>query len=112
MRIYHLAYRDVWAEAQATGVYRGREEDRADGFLHFSNAAQIVVSAAKHKPGAPDLILLAVEEKSLGEALVWEESRGGKLFPHLYGDLPVAHVVSADPLPVGSDGLHVFPEMS
>ncbi len=111
MRIYHLAYQDAWDAAQGSGVYRGRDADRADGFLHFSNATQIVESAAKHKAGAPDLVLLGVDEETLGEALVWEESRGGKLFPHLYGELAVEHVVSADPLPVGDDCLHVFPEM-
>lgn len=109
--IYHLAKTEIWAAAQEDGVYRGSEADRADGFLHFSTADQIAESAARHRAGEPDLILLAVDEADLGDALVWEKSRGGKLFPHLYGDLAVAAVARADPLPLGPDGLHVFPDL-
>lgn len=109
--IYHLAKQSAWAAARASGTYRGTEADRADGFLHFSKAGQIAESARKHRAGEADLVLLQVAEDSLGDALVWEESRGGQLFPHLYGDLDVAAVLSARPLPLDGDGLHVFPEL-
>lgn len=107
--IYHLARRAAFEAAQKTGVYTGRDEDRADGFLHLSTATQIVASAEKHQAGVPDLILLAVDETRLSDALKWEVSRGGALFPHLYGDLPMNAVVSATPLPLDQNGRHVFP---
>ncbi|MGE4220289.1 MAG: DUF952 domain-containing protein [Alphaproteobacteria bacterium] len=109
--IYHLAKQPAWAEAQADGVYRGRPADRADGFLHFSTAVQIADSAAIHRAGEPDLVLLAVPADGLGAALRWEPSRSGKLFPHLYGELPLAQIAWAKPLPLGTDGRHVFPPL-
>src|SRR3546814_8746060 len=107
--INHLARKSAWEEAARTGVYAGAAADRADGFLHFSTSAQVVESAARHRAGEADLVLLAVDPTALGAALRWEASRGGKLLPHLYGDLPVAAVVWSRPLPLGPDGRHVFP---
>lgn len=109
--IYHLARKASWEEATAHGVYTGTPEDRADGFLHFSTAAQIVVSAAKHRAGEKDIILVAVAPDVLGDALKWEPSRGGDLFPHLYGELSMDHVAWSAPLPLGEDGVHRFPEL-
>ena len=109
--IYHLAKQAAWAEAEAAGTYRGRPADRADGFLHFSTAAQIADSAAINRAGEADLILLAVPADGLGAALRWEPSRSGKLFPHLYGDLPLAQIAWARPLPLGPDGRHDFPPL-
>lgn len=109
--IYHLARAPAWQAAQADGVYVGTPEDRADGFIHFSTAAQVAVSAAKYRAGEPDLILLGVDPAALGAALRWEPSRGGDLFPHLYGMLPVAHVTLALPLPLdAASGHHLFPD--
>jgi len=110
--IYHLARERAWQEAGRTGTYQGAPEDRSDGFLHFSTAGQIVESAARHKAGQPDLVLLAVDADLLGAALRWETSRGGALFPHLYGDLPVNAVLWAKPLPLGPDGAHRFPPLA
>ncbi|MEM7203213.1 MAG: DUF952 domain-containing protein [Planctomycetota bacterium] len=110
--IYHLARQAEWDAASKVGVYRGSADDTADGFLHFSTAAQIVESAARHRAGERGLLLLRARTAELGEALRWEPSRGGALFPHLYGALPVAAVVSVDPLPVGEDGRHVFPDLT
>lgn len=109
--IYHLAKQSEWDAARECGTYRGSDADRADGFLHFSKAGQIVESARKHRAGEPDLVLLKVDDDQLGEELVWEESRGGKLFPHLYGSLPVGAVLTAIPLSLDGEGLHVFPEL-
>ena len=108
--IFHVCRADEWAAAQAAGVYGGSSQDRADGFIHFSGAAQLVASVAKHRAGQAGLVLLAVDPAALGAALKWEPSRGGQLFPHLYGALPLAAVRSARPLPLGADGRHVFPE--
>ena len=95
--------------AEESGTYRGSEQDRADGFLHFSTAEQIVESARRHRAGEADLLLLRVKAEPLGEALRWEESRGGALFPHLYGDLDASAVDRVDELRLGDDGEHVFP---
>jgi uncharacterized protein (DUF952 family) len=111
-RIYHMCRHDEWQAAQRGGVYRGSSQDAADGFIHFSTAAQIVESAARHRAGQDDLVLLAVDARKLGAALRWETSRGGRLFPHLYGPLPLAAVIEALPLPLGADGRHVFPPLA
>lgn len=110
--IYTLVRTADWAEAEAAGEYRGSADDRRDGFLHFSDAAQVRASAAKHRAGVPDLLLVAVDPDRLGEALRWEPASGGRrpgLFPHLYGTLPVASVTGVTPLPLAPDGLHRFP---
>lgn len=107
--IFHMCKQEDWQAAQSSGLYAGSGDDVRDGFLHFSTAEQVAESAAKHRSGVRDLLLLAVNPDALGEALKWEPSRGGQLFPHLYGSLDVTKVVSAEPLPLGEDGLHVFP---
>ncbi len=107
--IFHMCRKEEWEAAQASGSYPGSSQDQADGFIHFSTRDQIVESAAKHRAGQNGLLLLTVDPDVLGEALKWEESRAGALFPHLYGDLPVAAVIAADPLPLSSNGKHVFP---
>jgi uncharacterized protein (DUF952 family) len=107
--IFHMCRADEWAAAQASGSYQGSSQDTADGFIHFSTAAQVRESAAKHRAGQDGLMLLTVDPGRLGEALKWEPSRGGQLFPHLYSALPVRAVLRADPLALGADGLHVFP---
>ena len=85
------------------------EIDLHDGFIHFSTAAQVAETAAKHFAGKPDLVLLRVDTASLGDRLKWEPSRGAKLFPHLYGDLDLKAVTQVDPIPLGPDGRHEFP---
>ena len=110
--IYTMVHGADWAEATTAGAYAGSADDRRDGFLHFSTAAQLRASAAKHRKGQAGLVLVKVESARLGEALVWEPAKGGSrpgLFPHLYGTLPIPLVTSADPLPLGPDGLHIFP---
>ncbi len=109
--IYHLCRRKDWQAAEAAGAYAGAVEDRADGFLHFSTAGQIVESARRHRAGEPDLMLLTVDAADLGPALRWEASRDGALFPHLYADLPLAAVRRATALPLDAAGRHVFPAL-
>ncbi len=108
--IYHMCRADEWRDALPSRRYPGSSQDREDGFIHFSTAEQVRESAAKHRAGQGGLLLLSVDAASLGDALKWEESRGGALFPHLYGELPVEAAVRVDPLPLGEDGLHVFPD--
>lgn len=105
--IYKILTAGQWRAFQADGLFSGAPVDRADGYIHFSTAAQVVETAAKHFAGQDGLTLAAVEAEGL-TALKWEPSRGGALFPHLYADLPLARVLRADPLPLGPDGRHDF----
>ena len=108
MIVYKIVATEEWAEADAAGVFNGASVDRADGFIHFSTAGQAPETAAKWFAGRSDLTLAAVDAEALGESLRWEPSRGGALFPHLYGPLPMSAVVWSRPLPLGPDGAHVF----
>ena len=108
--IYHICRQDAWDEALRLGQYTGSADDRRDGFIHFSSGAQVVESADRHHRDKSGMVLLGADPALLGPALRWEESRGGALFPHLYGDLPVAAVVLAQPLPLDPQtGKHCFP---
>jgi uncharacterized protein (DUF952 family) len=109
--IYKICPRALWQEAERDGVFRGAPVDRADGYIHFSTAEQVRETAAKHFAGQDDLLLVAVEAAALGAALKWEPSRGGALFPHLYGELPLRCVRSIESLGLGPDGAHQFPPM-
>ena len=110
--LYKICPAPLWREAERTGVFRGSEVDRRDGFVHFSSAAQVAETAAKHFAGQGDLLLVRVDATPLGNRLKWEPSRGGALFPHLYGDLDLTLVTRVDPLPLGPDGRHVFPPLN
>ena len=109
--IYKICERALWREAERDGVFRGAPVDLADGYIHFSTADQVGETAARHFAGQQELVLVAVEVAALGPALKWEPSRGGALFPHLYGDLPLALVAWVRPLPLGADGRHAFPPL-
>jgi uncharacterized protein (DUF952 family) len=101
-RIFKVVSRQLWADAEQAGVFRGAPIDLQDGFIHFSAANQVVETVAKHFSGQDDLLLVEVDAERLGEALKWEASRGGDLFPHLYGDMPLDSVLSVVDLPLGS----------
>jgi uncharacterized protein (DUF952 family) len=109
--IYHMCPAETWQDAVRAGTYRGTADDRRDGFIHFSTAEQIVESARRHRAGQAGLLLIAVESARLGQRLKWEKSRGGALFPHLYGPLDPAEIASARPLPLGLDEEHAFPPL-
>jgi uncharacterized protein (DUF952 family) len=108
MVVYKIVAAEEWREAERAGVFIGAAVDRADGFIHFSTAGQAPDTAAKWFAGRNDLILAAVDAQALGGALRWEPSRGGALFPHLYGPLPMSAVVWSRRLELGADGRHVF----
>jgi uncharacterized protein (DUF952 family) len=108
--LYHMARRADWAQAEAEGFYSGSSDDTRDGFMHFSTAAQVAESARRHRAGQADLVLIVVAEDGVGPWR-WESARGGDLFPHLYATLPVAAAVGVHDLPLGDDGLHVFPPL-
>jgi uncharacterized protein (DUF952 family) len=106
--IYKICDAAAWQAAERLGEFAGAPVDLADGYIHFSAADQVEETAAKHFAGRHDLVLVAVAADALGPALKWEPSRGGALFPHLYGKLPLRAVRWAKPLPLGPDGRHVF----
>jgi uncharacterized protein (DUF952 family) len=109
--IYKIAPRSLWSEAETAGVFRGAAIDLADGFIHFSTAGQVRETVAKHFAGRDDLLLIAVDGTVLGDALKYEVSRGGALFPHLYAPLELSAVRWVKLLPIGPDGLHQFPAL-
>jgi len=110
--IFHMCQKSLWDDAHAAGFYEGGALDRQDGFIHFSTAEQVRETAARHLTGVSGLLLIKVAPESLGDALKWEESRDKLLFPHLYGRLSVKDVISATELPLGTDGAHIFPDLS
>lgn len=107
--IYKILRSDEWAALQAQGETKGAPIDVADGYVHFSTAEQVRETAAKHFADVDGLMLLAYDESTLSGDLRWEPSRGGALFPHLYGSLRLSDMVWAKPLPLRASG-HAFPD--
>ena len=110
--IFKIVSQAEWTEAEQAGSFEGAAIDLQDGYIHFSTAEQAVQTAALHFKGQDGLLLVAVSTDVLGEELVFEPSRGGDLFPHLYGKLNPADIAWAKPLPLGEDGKHIFPDMA
>ncbi|MBV9950173.1 MAG: DUF952 domain-containing protein [Myxococcales bacterium] len=88
--VYKICSAEDWTRAERDGVYRGSEVDQRDGFIHLSTGPQLPETLRRHFEGQRDLVLVAFEPRDLGEGLRWEPSRGGELFPHFYGALPVS----------------------
>lgn len=109
--IYKIVPDVLWREAEKSGVFEGAPIDRQDGFIHFSLVDQVEETAARHFAGQEGLLIAAVDAAALGDSLKFEPSRGGALFPHLYGKLDRAKVKWVRPLPLGKDGLHKFPKL-
>jgi uncharacterized protein (DUF952 family) len=108
--IYKLVPAQIWAQAEESGRFAGLPVDLQDGFIHFSTGSQLRETAEKHFKGQRDLLLVAVDPRRLGAELRWEPSRGGALFPHLYGDLAMDSVIFATEIGLSEDGRHAFPE--
>jgi uncharacterized protein (DUF952 family) len=104
--IYKIVPEPLWRSAEATGQFGGAPVDLSDGYIHFSTANQVQETADKHFAGQAGLLLVAFDDADLGPALKWEPSRGGQLFPHLYGPLPTHLARSVEPMPLGVDGRH------
>lgn len=109
--IFKICPEPLWREAEAAGIFKGAPIDIIDGYLHFSTAQQVRETASRHFAGQHDLLLVAIDGDRLGDDLRYEPSRGGDLFPHLYAALPLSAVLWVTPLPLGEDGLHVFPDL-
>jgi uncharacterized protein (DUF952 family) len=108
LRVYKILPRAEWAAAHEAGRFSGSGVDLADRYIHFSTAAQAQETARRHFAGQADLVVLEVEADDLGEALRWEPSRGGDLFPHLYGPLDARQVRYVTEAPLGPDGTPVL----
>lgn len=99
--VYKICPAAEWRAAERAGVFAGSAADVQDGFIHFSTEEQVPGTLERHFSGVPDLLLIAVNAAALGVSLKWEPSRGGALFPHLYGALPLSAVLWAKPLANG-----------
>ncbi|MGA1180764.1 MAG: DUF952 domain-containing protein [Marivivens sp.] len=111
MLIYKIFRASEWAILKAEGATAGAPIDVADGYVHFSTAAQAAETAAKHFAGEEGLVLLALESDTLAPDLKWEPSRGGQLFPHLYRELRLTDILWDAPLPL-VNGAHQFPDLT
>lgn len=108
--VFKIAEAAAWAEAKAVGRYDGSPLDRADGYIHMSAPDQLAETARKHFAGQADLVLVTLDTDELGDVR-WEPSRGGALFPHLYGPLDPALAVAERPFSVSADGACDLPEL-
>jgi uncharacterized protein (DUF952 family) len=108
--IYKIATEAIYAPARGAASFPGMPIDAKDGYVHLSTATQLAETLRLHFAGQSSLVLLAVRSTDLGDKLVWEPSRGGALFPHYYGDLPLSAVAWEAPLSVAADGSCALPE--
>ena len=109
--IYKICEHKQWSDAERESVFPGSAVDYADGYIHFSTAAQVAATAGKHFAGMTGLVIVAVDAEALGPMLKWEPSRGGAVFPHLYGPLPLAAVRWVKPIRLDDDGRHILPAL-
>ena len=109
--VFKLVDRASWQAAAPSGAFAGSAVDVRDGFIHFSTAEQVRETAARYFAGQSDLLLVAVATDPLGDALKWEPSRGGALFPHLYAPLPLDAVRWVADVGLDTTGSHVFPDL-
>ena len=107
--IYKVADRSLLEAARKSGIFHGAPIDLADGFIHFSTAAQLRDTLRLHFAGQGDLMLLAVPVTALDD-LRWESSRGGQLFPHLYGPLKVSAILHEAAIAIAADGAVTLPD--
>lgn len=109
--VFKIVPADLWHAAERDGVFRGASVDIGDGYIHLSTATQVRETAARHFLGQAELLLVAYDGPGLGSALKWEPSRGGALFPHLYGTLDPRTARWVKKLPLGRDRKHLFPAL-
>jgi uncharacterized protein (DUF952 family) len=105
--LYKILPAADWQDAMRNGLFEGSPVDHRDGFIHLSAAHQLRETAARHFAGQEGLVLLGFPEEAL-ENLRWEPSRGGDLFPHVYGAIATRLAAELHPLPF-ENGKHRFP---
>lgn len=107
-RIFKLTTQHEWDAAEQAGVFKGAPLDLADGFIHFSTASQTPETAKKYFHGQEGLLLVAIDAAALGQALKWEPSRGGELFPHLYAPLKTSAMLWKKPISLDASGAPII----
>ena len=107
--LYKVCTEAAFAEAMSKGRFEGSPDDIRDGFIHLSTCNQLRGTLDKHFAGQCGLVLLEVDANRLGDGVKWEKSRGGALFPHLYGPLDLIAVLSVVKLELTEDGSHLLP---
>ena len=113
MTIYKIATAADWADAEFTGSFAGSAHDQADGFIHFSTAAQLAETLRRYYAGQDNLVLVAVDDAALGGALKWEHAPSrGEDFPHLHAALPLSAVQWTQPIVRDGDGMAIVPQMA
>ncbi len=110
--IYKIASQTEWAAARDAVELKGTPVDIKDGYIHFSTAAQLAETLARHYEGRSGLVLATIDPDRLPTALKWEPSRGGDLFPHLYAPLPMSAVIAERALDARPDGGFDLPEIA
>ncbi|NWH09603.1 MAG: DUF952 domain-containing protein [Alphaproteobacteria bacterium] len=108
-RVFKILTHAEHEHLRANGSFDGSSDDRRDGFIHLSGASQLRGTLERHFKGQDGLVLLTLDSAALGQALRWEPSRGGQLFPHLFAPLTLSTVIRADELSRGGDGNHRIP---
>lgn len=99
-----------WRAARRAGRVAPAPVDLQDGYFHLSTEDQVLETARLHFAGRDDLVAVEFDAAALGAALRWEKSRGGALFPHLYGDLPAPAATRVRRLRRRADGAYEFGE--
>jgi uncharacterized protein (DUF952 family) len=107
---YKICTAAEWAAAVDAGRYSGSAVDLADGYIHLSAPDQTRETARKWFAGQAGLVLVTVDLEALGASVLWEPSRGGALFPHVYGAIPVAAARHVQALGLSADGAVVLPD--
>ena len=107
---YKILTAGQFAEWQAARSFGGAPVDQADGYIHLSAADQLAGTLEKHFAGQTGLFIAAIDLAMLGDAVRWEASRGGALFPHIYGPLPLSALLAWGPLDYAADGTLRLPD--
>ena len=106
---FKILTREQWEQWRADDIFAGAPVDIADGYIHLAAREQVAETASKHFAGQDDLIRAMIDLAALGDTVKWEPSRGGALFPHIYGGIPMSAVTTKAKLRLGADDRHVFP---
>ena len=94
--LYKIISKTEWTAAEASGTFGGCGIDLKDGFIHLSSSEQVAETLEKHFANQNGLVQLGIDAEALGDTLRWESSRGGALFPHVYGEIPVTAIKSVE----------------
>ncbi len=95
--VLHITSPDAWNAARAAGAIRPPSLD-SEGFVHCSARAQLAATLERHFRGSGELVVLVLDTAALGDALRWDESHPGELFPHVYAPIPVGSVTAVEPV--------------